>query len=275
MYVSKILGFKLFLDLEDGYYESIKKETSVRKLYAQIVTQQFSRFCKDGTLLACRDLKRLVYTNNNLVYYGKIDKIKMRPKFTGDRIKILLSGTLSEETGLNLLLDAVKLMRFNKFEWANNIEFHITGNIIDKNCLSGLHEQKSSPSLHFHGRLSNEMYKSILRSCDVGLSLKPIGGLQAHTTFPSKILEYGEAGLLIVSTDISDVKTLVGEGSVILQENSADSLIEQFKVIANNQNEYRKLALRGQKILFKACSEGNVSANLLKFLFSESTGQNV
>jgi glycosyltransferase involved in cell wall biosynthesis len=274
MYVSKFFGFKLFLDLEDGYYESIKKETSIKKFYAQIVTHEFNRLCKDGTLLACRNLKRFIHTNNNLVYYGKINNIETRLKFTGDKIKILMSGTLCEETGLNLLLDAVKFMRVNKLEWASKFEFHVTGNSSEKNDLVALHNEKSSPSLHFHGRLSHEKYKSILRSCDVGLSLKPIGGLQAQTTFPSKILEYGEAGLLVISTDISDVKMLVGEGSVILQENNVACLVDQFKIIANNQNEYRKVAIRGQNILFGACSEDIVSIDLIKFLFKRSTAKN-
>jgi glycosyltransferase involved in cell wall biosynthesis len=103
--------------------------------------------------------------------------------------------------------------------------------------------------------------------CDVGLSLKPIGGIQANTTFPSKVLEYSESGLLIVSTDISDVKKLFGQLAIILYSNEVAYLVKELKKIVSDRKTYREMALKGKEMLLRTCSEEIVSDELLNFLF--------
>lgn len=267
MYLSRILGFKVFLDLEDGYYESIISGVSPKAIWAKLVKLNFDLFCRDGTLLACEELGRNIRNKNKMCYYGAIENVRKNRKFTSSKIRILMSGTINNKTGLDILVKSIELLRSLNLVFVEKLEFHISGYCEFPDMMKKISAYKLNPLVFYHGRLSKKKYENLLDSCDIGLSLKPIGGEQADTTFPSKVVEYGEHGLLIISTDISDVRKILFDGAIFLPDNGPEKLIDHLKKIVEHPKVYAEMALTGQKFLLENCAKNIVSRQLSNFFF--------
>ena len=88
----------------------------------------------------------------------------------------------------------------------------------------------------------------------------------ADTTFPSKVIEIASNGLLLLSTDISDIKQIFKNGAVYTNSNIND-LEKLIKWIVFNFDEAKKIANIGSNNVKSLCSVEKTKMKLSNFLF--------
>jgi glycosyltransferase involved in cell wall biosynthesis len=263
---SSRLGYRSFLDLEDG---EVIAGRSLKERLARIVTPQFDRHCRDGSLLACSALEAMTTVRPVYCYYGTVVCDTDVPRWQTDRITCLMSGTLAPDTGAPLLIEAIRRLRARRPDWVAGLCFEVTGK---GECLSAFEQLATEPGLPrvlVHGRTSNARYIEILRSCEIGLALKPVGGTLADTTFPSKVIEFAGSGLLVLSTDISDVRHLLGEGARYLERNDPELLIERLAAIATDRESAARCARLGRQVAEQHFAPSRAGEDLRQFLFGD------
>ncbi len=266
LWASSSLGYRTFLDLEDG---EVIVGQSLKKRLAKIVLAQFDRHCRDGALLACSALKGMTSVLPVHCYYGTAVGDVQDTRWQTDRITCLMSGTLAPDTGAPLLIEVIRCLRTRQLDWAARLCFEVTGKGESLNAFEQLASEPGLPRVRVHGRTSEARYVEILRGCEVGLALKPVGGALADTTFPSKVIEFAGSGLLVLSTDISDVRLLLGDGARYLERNDPELLIERLAAIATNRDAAALCAKRGREVAELHFAPTQAGQDLRQFLFRD------
>lgn len=260
------LGYRRFLDLEDG---EVVAGRSLKERLDRIVRAQFDRHCRDGALLACSALEAMTTVRPVHCYYGTAVGDVDVPHWQTDRITCLMSGTLAPDTGAPLLIEAIRRLRARRPDWTAGLYFEVTGKGESLAEFQQLAAEPGLPRVRVHGRTSDARYLEILRGCEIGLALKPVGGALADTTFPSKVIEFAGSGLLVLSTDISDVRRLLGDGARYLERNDPELLIERLAAIATDREAAARCARRGSHAAEFHCAPSRAGEDLRQFLFGE------
>lgn len=270
LFVSVIFRAKRIIDIEDG--EIVSNESkSLKNKVKSIVPWLYDTFCKDGAMLACSALSSMTRIEHTTCYYGTVSPvIRGNTVFDRNKVSILLSGSLSEDTGAERLSNAIRLMRSDSQRW-RNVQFEISGQGPSLQSFQDLMNGEGFPAVRVHGRLSNSDYHDLLVNCDVGLALKPIVGSLANTTFPSKVVEYANSGLLVISTDISDVRHVLGaDGAIFLSTDSEDEIINAFDKVIHDIAWSRKTAEEGKNNVLNLLAPECASNKLMDFIFRNS-----
>ncbi len=270
LFVSVIFRAKRIIDIEDG--EIVSNESkSLKNKVKSIVPWLYDAFCKDGAMLACSALSSMTKIEHTTCYYGTVSPvIRENTVFDRNKVSILLSGSLSEDTGAERLSNAIRLMRSDSQRW-RNVQFEISGQGPSLQSFQDLMNGEGFPAVRVHGRLSNSDYHDLLVNCDVGLALKPIIGSLANTTFPSKVVEYANSGLLVISTDISDVRHVLGaDGAIFLSTDSEDEIINAFDKVIHDTAWSRKTAEEGKNNVLNLLAPERASNKLMDFIFRNS-----
>jgi len=261
---SSRLGYRNFLDLEDGEVDNRK---TFKRTLSRLMAAQFDRHCQDGALLACTALTRLTNIRPVFYYYGTAVGDISLVRWQSSNITCLMSGTLTADTGAPLLIEAIRRLRGRQLRWADALTFEITGKGESLVEFEQLAAEPGLPKVIIHGRTTDSRYKEILRSCEIGLALKPVGGPLADTTFPSKVIEFAASELLVLSTDISDVRHLLGDDAYYLERNDPEQLIERLKEITKDRKISAHRAHQGRLAIEKRCSPERAGNELRSFLF--------
>jgi hypothetical protein len=272
-YISSLLtcilvGFARILDLED---EDLPFETwSLYNIFLSIKRSLYDCFCSGGTIIACRAFSNPKAKRQSLCYYGAVSNFR-EDIFWGkkQKYKFLMGGTVSIETGALLLVETIKLIRNNDEHWADKLEFIITGKGDCIKYFDDLSSVERPPFVRVMGRLKDSEYSEILHECDVGLALKPNTGLLADTTFPSKVIELSSEGLLVLTTNISDVKLVFGSGALYLENDRIETLFESFKWIVKNPQLAESVARSGAKAVKSQCEIGTAGIKLARYIFND------
>lgn len=268
--VAWLAGMKRTLDLEDGVPASDSQRA--KGVILRIWTRIFDRLCNGGVIFACDALRTENLINRGITYYGVAEDVRNGGIDEFGTVRVLLSGTLSEDTGVRLFLRSILEMRSEGLSWTAGVEFHICGKGPLLAEINDVSKETGNPSLVVHGRLTASEYSKLLASCHVGLALKPNFGILASTTFPSKVIEYGGAGLLVFSTDISDVRKVFGDSAIYLKSDTVEEFISNLRYICFHRTEVRHLANEGRNRVLSLCSYKNAGKNLGDFLFDGTHG---
>jgi glycosyltransferase involved in cell wall biosynthesis len=270
MFVSSAVGFKSFLDIEDG---EIKRPVrpSLRRIINRIVRDVFDWLCRDGALLACRALATNTRIRPIHCYYGTAVQTSESNKPPKTQVVVLLSGTLIPETGCQILIDAIHTIRQDSETWAQQLCIEVCGMGTSLEAFSALAASEVLPKVTVHGRKTDAEYRELLGRCTVGLALKPNYGSLAATTFPSKVIEFASAGLLVITTDISDVREVLGENALYLTKNDPKELITLLRFVVESPIKASAYAKAGQKNILQRCSPHLAGHALAKFLFGSRT----
>lgn len=262
---SWLMRYKNFLDLEDGEIQDSKRRFgfSANKLIIKL----YDSICNHGALLACEALKKVTTVRPTLCFYGTVNDVAPVEKKQDDELHILMAGTIEKDTGAELLINSIQEMRRKNYDWTENSYIEVTGKGSYVERLKKLSEKTGWPKVNVHGRLDNKDYRKVLSRCQVGLSLKLVAGPLADTTFPSKVVEFASDGLLIVSTDISDVRRLMEDGAYYLTENSPNQLIEILAEVQNTRELANLRAKKGWQRIMKHCSQESSGEAISKFIF--------
>lgn len=160
----------------------------------------------------------------------------------------------------------IRLLQDKNEAWVNQINFVITGKGSFEQFLE-LERTGTQPKVYLMGALSQENYKELLKSVQVGLALKPIDGTLANTTFPSKVMEYASNRILVLTTNISDIKNVLSTGAIYLENDSTEELIRKLKWIVENRVEAQGIAQKGFDLVSERFSKDKVGLQLKKFIF--------
>ena len=263
--IARAFNIKTVLDLEDG---TVKVTGwSLRSIKSRLLTEYFDFLCSGGALLACSALEGNTRLRPTLCCYGTCESGEVTIGEKNFPITVLFGGTVSSDTGANILISAIKILRERSPEWANRVQFEITGK---GDCIAhfqNLAEDINFPKVVVHGRTTDEEYQRLLGRTQIGLALKPNCGELANTTFPSKVIELASYGILVLTTDISDVRKVFGANVVYLTRDDPQLLIEQLQWILENRAEANIMALSGKHSVETLCSLKRVGQELDLFLF--------
>lgn len=241
-----------YLDLEDGYIIrgfgsfSLYKNACIRWIYKCL--------CPSGAMVACSGLSNQLEEPPKLVCHGVARNSKLaKPNWGLSPLKILFSGTLLEEVGSGLLIAAINVLRQKHPNLVSQLNFVVTGHGPFAEEFSKL--AKLAPDwLSFGNLLSRECYLNTLSESHIGLSLRLPSFEMSNTTFPSKIIEYAEHGLLIVSTKVSDVPELLGESAIYLENETIDALVGLLASLPARRNELENIAMQGHRKILESCN---------------------
>ena len=263
LFLSSYLGYRNILDLEDG---STQMANNKFPRFHYFMLKIFDCLCSSGAVLACNALAEQTNIRPTLNYYGTTTLEPIKRKLQSKYIKVLMGGTLSAETGAELLVDTIKNLRFNNPLWASKLHFEVTGYGPSLEALIKLSTEPGNPKITIHGRINNEKYRTVLNNCDVGLALKLNNGPLSNTTFPSKVIEFAAAGLLVLTTDISDVRHVLGSGALYLTRDEPAFLEILLECIVNDRKLARDCALRGRKKIKALCASDASSYRIARFI---------
>jgi glycosyltransferase involved in cell wall biosynthesis len=264
--MSSFIGYRRVLDLEDGEFFPNEK-LSLHLFYNKCKSILYTRLCNGGTILACRALSS-GHIKNELCYFGAIEQCVSEISWQSDSsIKFLLGGTVSFDTGAGNLIEAIKILRKKDEIWARKLEFIITGK---GNCVEHFKKlaiDNTFPIVKVAGRLSDKEYSLMLDKCNVGMALKPNTGNLANTTFPSKVIELASSGLLVLTSDISDVRHVLKDGAIYLNDDSVNTLLKSLKYISQDTYSCIDIAKKGIFHVNESCSMEKAGSNLSEYLF--------
>jgi len=153
-----------------------------------------SLFLADG-LLSFRVIPELKKLNVKIeVMPGLISNDQSNLSFRKKKNTVLLSGSLGYTTGLDLAL------KF--FSCQNDFTLIITGRPYEmkKDEFELLINKYKANTIEYLGAVEYNDYKTILSTCEFGLSLRNPAEMEHRTNFPSKILEYMSFGCIVISS---------------------------------------------------------------------------
>lgn len=263
--VARLTGYFTVLDLEDS---ATGQGSALVRLTDLVRQTPFEWLCRRA-LLACSMIARETRLRPTLCYYGTVEQLKAERDWTAPEINVLLGGTIAPDTGALLLADAIGRLRQQQPDWASLVVFEITGKGPSLPVLEELAADQRFPKLIVHGRTTDAEYRAIIERAHVGLALKPNTGELAHTTFPSKVTEMAAAGMLVVSTDISDVRAVLGDGARYLERDDAGLLVQRIGEIVTGRKAASESAALGTNAVADICSPERAGKLLADFLFPE------
>ena len=259
---ARLLGYRTVLDLEDG-------EVGMTGLPARARRWLFDQLCTGGALLACSALTAWTTLRPALCYYGIVETSDVARDWHASALGVLMGGTLIADTGVDLLAEAIAQLRAARPAWADALEIHVTGKGDGLATLEQLSACSVAPRVIVHGRTTDAEYTAILDRIHIGLALKLNNGPLAQTTFPSKVTEMAGAGVLVLTTDISDVRTVLGDGARYLERDDAALLVAELHAIVADRDAAAAAAARGLANVRKICAADRAGERLATHLFGD------
>jgi glycosyltransferase involved in cell wall biosynthesis len=222
-------------------------------------------------MVSCSGLLSQIGYQFAYVCYGISNKQEIQhKKWKSTKLQFLFSGTLLEEVGSLLLLETLSLLRNNNPELSRQIHVVVTGK---GSCTPEFRSfAANAPDLlTFHGSLSRKEYLDIIRESHIGMSLRLSKFEMGSTTFPSKVIEYAEHGLVVLTTRSSDVPTLFGETAAYLSEETPAGLAYLITGLINSREHLIELANSGHSRIDEICSPLKVGIEMKKMLLAKKS----
>lgn len=142
-----------------------------------------------------------------------------------------LGGSGKDGLSLALMLDALR----NQPELQSRIELHVAGDV-PKDDRGPLKLLESTCGVTFHGQMSYEEARGLLRTMDAMVVLRDPSVARLSLGFPSKVTEAVTNGVHVISNDFSDMARLFTPGAewTPVPQLSADSLVRSLEVFLAN-----------------------------------------
>lgn len=266
--LARLLGVRVHLDLEDGYI--VEGRGGIRHLKNTLTRRLFSWLCPHSSMVANTGLAGQLDRPPAVVCHGVASATQTHCQdWSSGRLQVLFSGTLLEEVGCKLMLAAVEILRRQHPDMVHEMHFVVTGRGPFSEIFRNL--AKQAPGwLSFGESLSRMDYVRVLNSSHIGLSLRMSAYEMGATTFPSKVVEYAEHGLLVLTTRTSDVPMLFGEDALYLEEESPQALASLLASFPEIREKLQITAIRGRERVMNACAPEVVGHDLRRLLTQDA-----
>lgn len=273
----KLFGRPAILDIEDA---PRRDEPGPRGMVTRFSYLVLSRLSSSKKITVSQQVSKTLRLGDACIVYGATSEIppadgslvsKDKEKWRCcERLQILYGGSLMPETGIEVFVEACKKLLMSTLAPVSGLDIHITG-FGGEGYLSELLQLADGHPwirIHVSKDLPTDEYDALLKSVHAALCLKIPGTSIGDTTFPSKVVEISGAGLLLITTPVSDVPELFGEESaVLLREPYADSLFEIVSSLLQDMTPYGHMAARGRLIAEQYFGEKAVGKRLVDYIW--------
>ncbi len=264
----KLLRAKVFADIEDGPIAG--NAPAYSRPLGTLSPRLFAHFVSGGALLATSALADGTPVRPVKTYFGAVPSKGRAVSEKNHRdgpLRVLFAGYLNEDTGLTILSDAIAMMRAAPDPLFENLVIETVGmgpghEVLQSFCGDGF------PRVDVLGRLDAAGYAAALARAHIGLSLKPVGGDVAESTFPSKTIEYAENGLSLIATDIGDVRSLFGDAAVYVGSNDPAELVRHLRAALLDRQTVAAIAARANRLVDERLSYAAAGHALEQFFFA-------
>ena len=262
----KLRGTPATLDIEDGPAET---NWPMNRLLNRLLYRLTLPLVAPGKLIVAHSLAERLGIDPHLAIYGvrSADPVASPARLSGKRIRINFGGTLTPATGLDLF--RATLTWLVEHAPAAPLHFLVTGRMPDGALDSLRPIVDATPGLRLDilQDLDLPRYKTLLASCDVGLSLRLPSSEMAQTTFPSKVIEIAGDGLLLISTCVSDITQVFDDTeAVLLHDASPGGLGRALIAITQDRAAATVRAGRGMARVAESFSPEAVGSAIIAFL---------
>lgn len=262
-FLLRLAGRPAILDVEDGPRAD---EAGLRGFATRLAYRVFRRLCYERVVTVSHALASELNLPGAIAVYGTVPKQAVppaRPRLAGTPIHVLYGGTINVDTGLDLFVGAVELLRA---EAPESFRFHVTGHLDDAAA-----SRLDALGVTVHRALSQQHYRDLVATADIGLSLKLSGNGVGLTTFPSKVVEIASNGLLLVTTRVSDIPLLFDKSRAVLVDQDAPrALADALLAVARDLPAARTVAAAGQAFAQNEFSQQAVGERLRAFIFEHA-----
>jgi glycosyltransferase involved in cell wall biosynthesis len=163
------------------------------------------------------------------------DQPPPKPGATDGPIRLLYSGGLNDERGIDLLLESLPHLPENG--WRLDITGH--GPLAEP-VARFANEPRWRDKVTFHGALPPDDFNRLLAGCHAGLNCQRSSTPISEVTFPSKVFTYLAAGLLVISSRASGVEQVCGAACLYYAEETPASLAAALKTVIENFSAVRQ-----------------------------------
>lgn len=250
--ILKMRGKAAFLDIEDSPRMDLRGAGFV---FGRVLFQAMLRLTQAPTITVSQQIVSDLALENSLVVYGVAgrspdDEMSAQESDQEHRWgRIHFGGTLIAETGLFLFCDAVRLLAKELRDKERKFTFVITGiggdteiEALSRECAG------SNITIEVHRSVDRLAYLRIIRSCFASLALKLPESSISATTFPSKVVEITNEGILLITTKASDVPLLFDASNAVLIDDATPAeLARKLYDIASSPETFVETAARGQE----------------------------
>lgn len=266
--LAKFFQLQCYLDLEDGYNKS--DSGFLRRIYDWKTKKIFNWLCPAGGLVASSSLISQINYVKPLICYGVANDVGSRSNnWNSEKLRIIFSGTLLEEVGSQLLIDAFNILRIDYSRELEKLFFVVTGKGSFAQDFSNF-AIKNPRHVFFGKSLPLDIYTKLLRECHVGISLRLSSYEMAKTTFPSKVIEYANNGLVLLTTKSPDIPRIFGNSAIYLEEETPDALAKLIASLPNRVAELEEKSLHGMQLVRDYCGSDRVGRNMVNFFSNAS-----
>lgn len=265
----RLAGNPAILDVEDG---PIVQDKDLSSRVTRIAYSILDRLCARRRLTVSHQLARRMGFDTYMPVYGVADYFDAPEpagdRFFGEELHVSFGGNIMPGTGSDLF--AATLRRIVRDHPEAALHFHLTGHY-DAALFADLAHAVNGVGrlrLSLHGLVPAATYRALAAMSAVGLCLKLPSHSVGQTTFPSKVVEIAATGMLLLSTDVSDMRMVFDdETAVILETEAAEELAARLVWIEGNRQAAARRAAAGRQRVRERLSSAAVGAALGAFLF--------
>ncbi|SDS24503.1 Glycosyltransferase involved in cell wall bisynthesis [Gillisia sp. Hel1_33_143] len=196
------------------------------------------------------DLPNFVLNNSS----SKVGDLTLKGE--ADAFKIICVANLRPEKDYSNLIKAFKEFAKNK-----NVSLHIIGNDLDtlysEKILKELENSGTNKKMFYYGSRRNVIF--LLKQADLGVISSRSEGL------PVALLEYGLAGLCVVSTDVGHCKDVIKNNGIVVGKEDHIYLSKAFNTYYSNRELAKTDALKFHNDITKKYSPSTVVSRLIEF----------
>ncbi len=267
--IIKLINPRLKLIWHDHLGERVNKHK-----YNFPLLYVFSRFF-DGIIVVNKAMLEWVKLNlmckvhvfiPNFITTKLINETANKKSYKSEITRIICVANLKKPKNHLNLLKAFKIVA-NK---AKNIELNLIGKQFQDQyqyeLQNYLKSNKLTSKVHLLGE--KEEISQYLSQSDIGILASDSEGL------PMSILEYGIAGLAVITTNVGECSAVIGSNGKIVKVNDSEDLAKNILFYLNNMNERKVDAFNLNKNIISFYSEEFVIQNVLSFYSEVINGYN-
>lgn len=214
----KILGYKIVtLCPEVSNYRRVAERQTVARISRKIEKCMDNGF--DGYVVLTEAMNEVVNRKNRpyIVMEGIAEPVDCLAEESEQREKaILYAGGLSEDNGIEILLDSFRQIQNN--EW----ELWICGDGKLKEAVQRCMEL--CPQVKYYGILPNEQVLALEQKASFLINPRLSGAAFTKYSFPSKTIEYMETGTPVVLTRLSGIPDEYFEYVIVWEEETNEGM---------------------------------------------------
>lgn len=236
LWAKKKFNIPIFLQYEDGLTKDAHVNGLKRYLYSRMEKRTLPEL--DGAFLVTSMLK---VPCPSLVVRGAIRNRICKSTMQHEKPILLFSSTLDRQRGIEVLLEA---LQFTKEDFS----LVISGRGELEECATACKDQR----VDYKGYVRYEEYQKLLEQADICINAQLAHAEFGNVSFPSKIYEYLSYGKLVVSSDVADAKSAIGDFCFIYEMDDPRKLagcIDQAICVWKDKEKYSKYQRRIEHFL--------------------------